>query len=92
MPSGSRALLAVCHDDAGEADAFLVFHGIPNDDEGFGGHLAVRRDVIRLVEVAFVDFCERHEAVDVNRMCAFEVDLFETTWRRTGYFLQVLIM
>src|ERR1700716_3805295 len=30
-------VLAVCHDDAGKADAFLVVHGIPNDDEGFAG-------------------------------------------------------
>jgi len=56
------------------ADAFLVFHGIPNDDKGFGGHLAVQHDVIRFVEVAFVDLREGHEAIDVNHMRAFDLD------------------
>jgi hypothetical protein len=35
-------VLAVCHNDARKAGACLVFHGIPNDDKGFDGHLAVR--------------------------------------------------
>jgi hypothetical protein len=45
--------------------------------KGFGCHLAVRHDVIRLVEVAFVDLREGHEAIDVNRMRAFDLDGLE---------------
>jgi hypothetical protein len=43
----------------------------------FAADFAVGRDVIRAVEVTLIDFRAWHEAVDVDRMSALDLDGFE---------------
>jgi hypothetical protein len=45
----------VSHDDARQRNTFFVSHGVADDDEGFRSCLAVRRNVIGLVQISLVE-------------------------------------
>ena len=52
-------------------------HGITDDGECVRTDLAARGDVVGFVEVALVDFGLRHEAGDIDRVGAFDLDGFQ---------------
>jgi hypothetical protein len=70
-------MLAMCHDDARQRDALLVLHRVSDHDECLRSGLAVRRYVIGFVEIPFVDLGPRHEALNVDRMCALYLNRFQ---------------
>jgi len=65
-------VLAVRDDDLRQGDAILVRHRIADDRKGIGAHLAGGGDVIRPVEIAFVDIGLGHEALDINGVRALD--------------------
>ncbi len=66
-------VLAIGQHDSRQRDAVLVLHGVADHSEGIDRRLAVRRDVIGMVEIALVDLLARHEAVDVDRVVALDL-------------------
>src|SRR5262245_23323441 len=71
-------VLAVRHHDTGERHAALVLHGVANNRESLFAHLlAGRREIVRLLQIALIDFVLRHEAVDVDRVRALDLDCLE---------------
>ena len=67
-------VLAVGQHDAGERDAVLVLHGVADHGKGVDAGLAVRDDVIGMVEIALVDLVLWHKTVDVDGVVALDLD------------------
>src|ERR1019366_4659085 len=53
-----------------EADHFLLVHGVSNDGESLFSHALAGRDIVWRFEIAGVDFCTRHEFLDIDRVRA----------------------
>ena len=65
------------HDDAPERDTLLVLHGVADNDECLRSGLAIRRDVIGLVEITLVYFGSRNKSIDVDRVGALYLNRFQ---------------
>jgi len=71
-------MLSIREHDA-RRDLVLSFHGIANDDKRIDSSLAVRNDVVRLVEIPLVNLLNGNEIIDLGGMSAVEsqsVELF----------------
>src|SRR5439155_19089827 len=62
---------------AREPDHFFLLHGIAYDRKGLLTDLVGRREVIRAIEVAVVDFSARYKTVDLDRVRTLDLDLFQ---------------
>ena len=69
--------LALGHDDPAERDHSLALHGVANDRECLLPHQIVGGDVIGRVVEAFIDLRRRYEAVDLDRVIAFDFERVE---------------
>jgi hypothetical protein len=70
-------MLAVGQNDARQRHAIPILHGVADHGECVDAGLSVGCDVVRVIDVALVDFILRHEAVDVDGMGAFDSNGFQ---------------
>ena len=70
-------MLAIGENDARERNAILVLHRVADHGESVNTRFAVRCDIIGIIQIASVDFVARHEAVDVDRVRAFDLNGFQ---------------
>src|SRR5688572_16403581 len=79
LPRGSSAMM--CSREVNttrpSATMSLLFDGFPDDGERLLPNLAVRDDVVRRVEIKFVDFALRDELFDVDQARAVDRHRFK---------------
>jgi hypothetical protein len=63
--------------DAGQSRLALFPHCVPDNREGFLGDLVLRGDVVRRFEIALIYLVSINEALDIDRVGAFDADLVE---------------
>jgi hypothetical protein len=76
------------HDLADRNHAFLT-DGFPNDGERLHAHLTVGCDVIRIVQVQYVNLILGHKFVNVDRALALDRDSFEIGADQVATLVQV---
>src|SRR5437868_2595704 len=70
-------MFAVGQDDAGQRHPIAILHGVADHGKGVDAGLAVRGDVIGVVEVALVDLVPWHKTVDVDGVVALDLNRLE---------------
>src|SRR5258705_6854800 len=67
----------ISNDDLPNGNLVRQSHGFPQDTKTFLSHWAVRRYVIRSVEVDGIDLTSIHELNEINGFGGFEPDLLQ---------------
>uniref|UniRef100_A0A0N4ZIZ3 MOSC domain-containing protein n=1 Tax=Parastrongyloides trichosuri TaxID=131310 RepID=A0A0N4ZIZ3_PARTI len=76
-PNTSRMARTSPRDHAAKCDLALGTHGLTDDAEGLLRQRPGGREIIGIVPVEAIDLLLRHEALDVDRLGALELDRFD---------------
>jgi hypothetical protein len=70
-------VLARCEHDLADCDHTLLANGFPDHGKCLLSNLAVGGDIVRAVQIQFIDFVLWHELIDVDCPLALDGDRFQ---------------